>query len=216
MNRYSALFKDGSKFSLYGSDYFSDKAVFYRQHYSNLIAFSVEVAEKGFPIYITDNETEELLSFDKMESFCMWFENNQAKDIDFGFGELNYVLEIENECYKRTDRLVSFILQEIKELKSEREFNPWRIDGGYKILDMTCKVAIVSIKKFESRTNLASDKLTIFKKLFAVPKDLIEYSKTFDKIQPEKLIQMCKFDLELILEFKKNLESTKSWWRIWK
>jgi hypothetical protein len=209
MNRYSASFKDGSKFTLYGSGYFNDKPVFYRHHYSNLVAFSVEVAEKGFPICITDNESNEILSFDNIEAFNLWFENNQAKDIDFGFTDLNNLLEVEKECNNRLDKLVSFLLQEVKELKSEREFNPWRIDGGYKFLDMVCKVTLVSIKNFESRTNITSNKLQVFKQIYSFPKDLIEYSKAFGEIQSEKLIEMCKSNLDLILDLKMNLESNK-------
>lgn len=216
MNRYSALFKDGSKYTLFGSEYFNDKAVFYRYHYSNLIAFSVEVAEKGYPICITDNESKESLKFDKMETFKIWFENNQAKGIDFGFSDLEDITEIENECYKRVDKLISFILQEIKELQSEQNFNLWRIDGGYKVLKMICNVSIVSINSFESKKISSSDKLTIFKRIFDVPKELVDYSQTFDNIQPEKLIRMCKSNLGLVLDLKKSLEPIKRWWEIWK
>lgn len=216
MNRYSVLFKDDSKYTLYGSDYFNDKAVFYRHHYSNIIAFSIEVAEKGYPICITDNESNELLNFDKMESFKLWFEKNQAKGIDFGFSELDDLNKIENECFKRVDKLISFILQEIKELQSEQKFNTWRIDGGYKVLKMICNVSIVSINSFESRTISSSDKLTIFKRIFDIPKELIDYSQTADKILPEKLIRMCKSDLSSILKLKKSLEPIKRWWEIWK
>ncbi|GGD72639.1 hypothetical protein GCM10011514_40930 [Emticicia aquatilis] len=216
MNRYSVQFKDGREYTLYGSDYFNDKAVFYRHHYSNLIAFSVVVAENGYPISIKDNESKELLNFDKMESFKLWFEKNQAKGIDFGFSELDDLKKIENECYIRVNKIISFILQEIKELQSEQKFDTWRIDGGYKVLKMICNVSIVSINSFESRTNLSSNKLTIFKRIFDTPKELVDYSQTADKIKPEKLIRMCKSDLNSILNLKKSLEPIKRWWEIWK
>ena len=212
MIRYKAEFKDGAEFSLFGEDYFNDKPTFNRHHQTNVVAFCVIVAEKGFPIKIKDVYLEESQSFQNIESFNLWFQRHQSIDFDFGFSDLENLNDIENECKKRIDNIINFLTIELKELLSIKEFNPWRLDGGYKSLERTCRVSIASLESCNTRLNFSSYKLSVMKEIFIVPVNeidnlsLISYSKTHSDIVPEILIELCRKNLEKLKKLKLNIE----------
>lgn len=212
MIRYKAEFTDGTEFSLFGEDYFNDKPTFNRHHQTNVVDFCVFVAEKGFPIRIKDIYLGESLGFQNIESFNFWFQRHQSIDFDFGFSGLVSLADIENECIKRIDDIINFLIIELKELLSIKEFNPWRLDGGYKSLERTCRVSIASLESCNARLNFSSYKLNVIKEIFIVPMNkidnlsLISYSKTHSDIVPEILIELCAKNLERLKKLKLQIE----------
>ena len=113
MIRYKAEFNDGTEFSLFGEDYFNDKAIFNRHHQTNVDDFCVVVAEKGFPVSIEDLYVKESLGFQNMETFKLWFQSHQSIAFDFGFSGLENLTDIENECKKRIYNIINFLTIEL-------------------------------------------------------------------------------------------------------
>ena len=72
MIRFTAKFKDGSEFLLFGEDFFNDKRVFSVMHYLKLIDFREEVCKKDKPIETFDKNIQETLKYSNSRDFNNW------------------------------------------------------------------------------------------------------------------------------------------------
>lgn len=200
--RYIAIFKDGSQYSLFGSDYFNDKAVFWRSHQTNLVGFSVNVCSRGRPVEIIDGV--EKIFFKTDSEFDHWYLRNQSKHIDFGFSHLSENKEILEDAINRIGEIIKFIETELEELKAY-PFDPWKYDGGYKELNKMCLLGITSLTKILSGNDLDSS-LYLIKQCFETPDNMIidqhsifSYKKlAHEKINPNRLIEFCEINIDTI------------------
>ncbi|WP_440066948.1 hypothetical protein [Tenacibaculum discolor] len=195
--RYNAIFKDGSQFSLFGSEYFNDMHVFWKSHQSNLIRFSAEVCKKGRPIKVIDNENE--IVFNNELEFDNWYKMNQSQQLDFGFSHLTDNETIFDEGKVKIDKMIEFLETELNDLKT-KPFDPWKHDGGYKELDQLCHISIISLEIINSKIGL-NDKLRLIKTCFETPikfvidnHNILTYRKKLphERIDPKKLISFCE------------------------
>jgi len=204
---FRAIFNDNSEFSLYDSSYFNDKAIFNLKHQSNLISFSVKIAEYGIPKSIID-DSENTIEFKNSESFETWFKRYQSVSFDFGFADKVDKKEITAECKKRNDLIIELLTNEIKELKKEQKFNTWRLNGGYKNIE---KLVLVTNKSIEQLENKKVEYLKTTKLIFKIVEksNIISHSKKHNEIEPDKLLTQIEKTL-------KKIEKTnnKKWWSI--
>lgn len=236
MIRYIAHFKDNSQFSLYGDDYFNDKAIFNRHHHSNLVDFSKNVAAKNRPYKVSDQYKNIEILFNNDAEFDEWYKINQCSEPDFGFKTIeskNDIIEskeiIIQEAFEKIDRMIDFIKLEIENLTIERQFNHWRIDGGYKVLDTITKTSIESINRIKEINILPLNLVEKLDLIFRIPStthshktDLISYSRKSLEIDTNLLLKLLRENLELINSNKNDLiKMTKNdnfglWWQFWK
>lgn len=83
MNRFKVTFADNSTFTLFGEEYFADKAIFFKAHQSNLEWFQKVVKEKGRPVKVRDIQENVSMLFESEKDFDAWYVENQSKTIDF-------------------------------------------------------------------------------------------------------------------------------------
>lgn len=207
MVRYIAKFEDGRNFLLYDEEYYNDKAVFWRSHVSNAFGFMVEVCKKGIPIEVLDKKADKLIKFESRQDFTEWFEKNQALKPDFGFSELSNEEAIIKEAKKRVNELMEYFQLEIQELK-EKNFNPWRIDGGYKQIELASNLGFYSIENIQNKNIIDATEsfINIYKECFLIPtkmkvddETVIAYSKKgHEELNPIKLIRFCEANLQAI------------------
>lgn len=205
--RYKAKFDNGTIYSLFGEDYFTDKAVFWRAHQSNLIEFSVLVCKLGHPIEINDSIANTVIYFTNKQAFETWFGQNQSKEIDFGFSDLKERETIVFECLNRLEQIEQVLNEEIQVLNSE-PLNPWRFDGGYKPLEKLSQLGICSINKIKSNYPMlmCDDLFLLMEDSFATPNKIQIQGETIlshcknqhDKLDKEKLIVFCQLNRERI------------------
>ena len=213
--RFKVTFKDGTIYSLYGQEYFADKAVFWRSHQTNLIGFSLKVCELGTPIEIEDVLLKNGIRYGNQAEFLEWFKRHQSSEADFGFGKLADRQKIINEILRRLSQIEIILKEEIQKLNKE-PLNPWRVDGGYKQLEKASKLGVCSLKRINrSHPDLFNDDLlNILIDCFSVPiqakienETIISYSQGQHKnLEREKLIKFCKLNLLEMNRLKKAIK----------
>ena len=205
--RYSVTFKDLSEFSLYGEEYFADKAIFWRVHQTHLISFRLYICKKGYPIQVHDELNNELKSFKEPIEFIEWFKKHQSPNTDFGFGELDNSDEIVVAIKHRLKRILDWHKRELNDLSSKK-FDAWRLDGGYKELELITQLGLASFQVLEQKNEIIpkSPEYIKLKNGIALPLEskinsinIINYSKQAqDKLNKERLIEFCKQNISLL------------------
>ncbi len=217
MIRFEVKFSNGSKYNLYGKDYFTDKRMFWEAHRSKLIGFCSKVCEKGIPVEVYDKELQVSTKFKNEVEFENWFKENQSTEPCDCFED---VFD-DQSFYKRGKRDVSemkdFISNEIDRLK-KKPFNVWSIDGGYKNIKMKSKVGLASINVIKDcwDENKIDEKLiNELELIYNIPNQslvkgftLLNYTKQkHANIDPQDLITLLQKNLDLINKGEKKFDA---------
>lgn len=213
MTRFTAKFKDGSEFLLFGEDFFNDKRVFSVMHYSKLIDFREEVCKKDKPIEIFDKNIQETLKYSNSRDFNNWFFANQSNDLDFGFSYLNRKSAIFFEVKKRIEMMINFIEEELNTLETEK-LNPWRIDGGYQYLLEQTTLGICSLNRIQSESKHLEDwkYFDVLNGYFTIPSKIKYKNETIfsiaklkhEELNSDLLINLCKMNLKELVKIRKE------------
>ena len=75
--KYSAVFKNGNTFNLFGEEYFNDRVEFNRVHRSSLKNFFELVEKNGKPISIVNLFDNTEIDFLSSDDFDEWFNKHQ-------------------------------------------------------------------------------------------------------------------------------------------
>ena len=214
MNRYKAIFSNGSTFALFGESYFADKAVFWRHHQAHLIQFRQQVCLFGRPEAIFDNDQNLKIPFPDPGAFDVWFSNHQSANIDFGFSDLDQLDAARSACLNRIEKMTGLLRIEWKLLNSHK-FDPWRIDGGYKELECLASLGDLSLEiLYRDHPGWSGDpQLAVAKACFQFPLSengrhpaLINYSKLpHQELDPNLLKRLVMFNLEGLNDHLKSL-----------
>lgn len=211
MIRYKATFKDDTQYSLYGEDYFNDKAIFWRHHQSNLVNFSNCVAEKGRPVNILDTYSNTLIELNSPDEFDIWYRKNQSSEFEFGFSDCDSREEIYRAGIERSNKMIEFLKQEIKALEKEH-FDIWRIEGGYKEFATIINTSLRSLENIKKKSSQYEDLInkleTIFNSLLVTAlngHNIIDYSNKGKEIIPGDLLKLCQLNLDILLIIQSSI-----------
>jgi len=218
MIRFEVKFSNGSKYSLYGKDYYNDKRVFWEDHRSNLIGFCSNVCEKGIPLEVYDKELEVTTKFKNKVEFENWFKENQSPEPCNCFEDVFDDQSFYKRGKKDISEMKDFISNEIDRLK-KKPFNVWSVDSGYKILKMKSKVGLASIKVIKDcwdENKIDENLIKELELIYNIPNQpfiesftLLNYTRQkHENIDPKDLIFLLQKNLDLIIKSEQKFDKT--------
>lgn len=72
----------GDTVNLFGEDYFGDKSTFWAAHQTTLNGLYDKVVATGFPVTITDLQTEQIVVVEDLVDFHAWLKTHQPFDLE--------------------------------------------------------------------------------------------------------------------------------------